>query len=214
MAFPTTGILTTFTGPDEEPLSEGGLWTGGTIRTSSATIKPCRRVDNMCGPSTLTGNTAESAWATSYGADQECYITLVTLALSFQDVYVRLTGAGNTATAQAYFCGWDGTLNGGSGAMYIYKLIGGVYTQLGSNFNITLGSGDKIGISAIGTSITGYYYQSGSWQTNANIQATDSAISGSGALGIDLSSAGAYRMDDFGGGDVVVGGNTVAWLTA
>lgn len=207
MPTPSTPVLTSFTGADEEPLSEGGAWTGGTIRTASATIKPCRRVGNQLGPSSIGGaNTAESVYNTSFAADQEAFATLATIATAnFQDVYCRVQGEGNTATAKAYFCGYDGSLNGGSGAVYIYKLVAGVFTQLGSNVNVTLASLDKICIQAIGTAIAGYYFHGGVWNTSANIQATDSAISGSGKLGVDLSCAGAFRMDEFGGGAIDLG---------
>ena len=53
MAFPTTPILSSFTGANEEPLSEGGVWIGTQRIENSPSITKMRRVSNQAGAGSL-----------------------------------------------------------------------------------------------------------------------------------------------------------------
>lgn len=93
---------------------------------------------------------------------------------------VRYNGAA-FATRSAYFI----TFLNDTHAARIYKVVSGTVTQLGSDYTaFTTAAVSNISIQVSGTTITGFVNNTG----NANITATDSAISSAGfvAIGPDL----------------------------
>lgn len=202
MAFPTTSVLTSFTGTDENPLSEGGNWSGPIISGENA----MQRVSNTAKASTTSANN-NSYWTVStYGADVEAYATL-----------------GGTGTGNDYQV-FARVLNPNSGTMSGYSLLyreGGAFlrlrswtsgapTTLGTDITISaLANGDKIGIEIIGSTLTAYTYTGGSWASKGT--RTDSTYSAAGYIGISINDTGpgGSTLDDFGGGTISGGGPSV-----
>lgn len=82
----------------------------------------------------------------------------------------------------------------------IWRADNGSPTQLGSAFAFTVSSGDSLGLSVVGSTLTAYYKSgSGSWTTLGS--RTDATYSAAGNLMIIATDAGAV-LDDFGGGTI------------
>ncbi len=213
MAFPTTSVLSSFTGADEDPLSEGGAW-GGQIQSGS--IGNLRRLSNQAAPSSSAG-TSQSYWATSVGADQEAYATVATKPADGDYVAVWLRaqnpGSGTAVGYQCVMIAADGT-----DKFQVWRMSsGGSYTQVtDGTLDATqeFSSGDSFGASIDGTTITLWHKPSaGSWTQVG--QGNDSNISGDGYIGLDASHAGAStRLDDFGGGAISSGPSAPSFVGA
>lgn len=195
MAFPNTPVLTTFTGPDEDPLSEGGNWLGP-IRNALGQL---RRLSNVAHASATIGSDYQSYWTTQFAADQEAYTTIATLPTVGNGicVYVRIHNPGNATLAEGYnFCYHPGT------GLRCFRFSGGSsFLQVGSTTAVTLSAGDKIGLSILGNTLTGYYFTAGAWNTVSI--GTDGLITGAGFIGLQLDDT-TGEADDFGGGIPVV----------
>lgn len=177
MAFPTTGVLDNFNRADSSGL--GASWTGS-LWAGEPTFD-------------IVSNAAKSAAnyrsnyynVSTFGPDAECYATW---SGGRGWLYVRVNGTG--ATLNAYGCRAETTV----GTNAIIRIDNGVETVLGAAFAIPT-SGDQVGISAVGSTITCYY--------NGVSQATrtDATYSASGYLGFE--GAGTCVFDNFGGGTIV-----------
>lgn len=211
MAFPTTSVLTTFPGADEEPLSEGGAW-GGTIRTTTATRVPLALSSNRAAPGASgTPSQWESVFQTTFGADMECYVTQTgapTTAGNGPAVWLRVQSEG-AAGADGYNLSYVF----GTGLQF-YRMVDSSFTQLGSTVVQVVAAGDSFGLSVIGTTLEGWYKPSAGAWTSIGTR-SDGNITGSGkiALAITGGSGTPTRLDDFGGGSIATG-ITVAWITA
>lgn len=199
MDFPTTSVLTTFPGSDEDPLSESGAWLSVGVRTDSATRARCRLLSNAAASPVSATVAGESVWATTYAADQEVYCSVPQLPATAGHgvvVWVRIQDEG-TASAVAYQFGY--TLGTG---FRIFKMTGGgTFTQIGSTDSTVMGTGDSFGGNVIGTNLELWHKPvAGSW--TQLVVGTDSVISGSGKIGIFLSAGSIADLDDFGGGEV------------
>lgn len=191
MAFPTTSVLTNFTGVDEDPLRESATW-GGIIQSGT-------------NEATRVGNAVGRAVGGSWGgyrvgissANLEAFLTLATLAGTDQiHASCRIQNPGNASTAAQYL----GIYQHGTGFL-AYKMTGGSsFLQIGSTNATAAANSDKLGLEVNGTSLTVYHFTGGSWV--ARVSATDSAISGAGTVGV-VGSGGSIRGDDFGGGAIV-----------
>jgi hypothetical protein len=106
---------------------------------------------------------------------------------------VRLTSAGGAAPNGYRILFTDNAA--GSDTLQLYRVNGGVFTQLGSTFTGTIASAQKIGIDAVGTTISAYSTTGGVWSTR--VTSTDAAWS-SGSLAIIATANDS--LDDFGGG--------------
>jgi hypothetical protein len=180
-----TAVLDDFNRADASTL--GANWTN--LNGASWRI-----VSNEVAPGTINGR-HQAMWSAGDAlTDSEAYITLRTF-FDWQLVGVRVSGSGSSNTG--YYARY-----GGSTTLEIVRWISNTETSIGSYTIPALSAGDKIGIRAIGTTISVWYYQSGSWNKAGEV--TDSNIA-SGELGIQQGvSSGNHsgRMDDFGGGAV------------
>lgn len=198
MAFPTTSVLTTFTGTDENPLSEGGNWAQGPDLSQT----PAARVSNQAKNSVDTTNNlnSRSYWvASQFGPDLEAYATIAALPNSGKGVSVWGRLHNPTGSYEAYLA----VYTTGTGFRLFKVTAGGTFAQLGSTDATAASAGDKIGLECIGTTIRCLHFTGGSWVQR--VSATDSAISGAGYLAIEFGSndLGSGKLDDFGGGTVV-----------
>ena len=175
-AFPTTGILDNFNRANEGPPMTG--WTD--INAGLEVIS------NVAG-----GHDSNNAsyYTSSFGANQEAYLTITTVGATGEGVYLTFRdGSYNLNISKSAgtdtWTLWEGDNN----------LLSG--TQEISN-------GDSIGISAIDSLITCWYKATGgSWVELGHV--TNTADLTSGVVGIEVDGT-TYRFDDFGGGTVTGG---------
>jgi hypothetical protein len=200
VAFPTTSVLSTFDGANEEPLSEGGNW-AGPIRAASASLGACRLVSNTVGPSTVGGiSTSESYWTpTTFGADQEVFCTVSAAATGTQgfSIWCRLQQEGADTVD-----GYNLSYTHGTG-FRMFRILNAGFSQVGSTNAQAVSAGDAAGLTVIGTDLEMWYKAAaGSWVSLGTGSNAD--VTGAGKLGISISGGSAnVRLDDFGGGEVV-----------
>ena len=97
VASPT--LLSSFTGADESPLSEGGIWS----KLNSSNANSLQRVGNtLTGPS--SGTTGAYYNVASYGPDVFVMVTMASAAaVNFVGPVARVAGEGGAATWDGYF---------------------------------------------------------------------------------------------------------------
>lgn len=194
-SFPTTSVLDDFnranTGPP--PSASWTNWLTGGLKVVSNQLAPNNLFDNG------------GYWTSDIGNNAEAYLTLSTIiAGTYTAVIVRGNPTGT---------GFDGTYYGvgyieSTKQMKITYMNGTSESDIGGPWTIaTLVNGDKIGARARGTTLEAWYYHSSVWTKAGEI--THSALVGSSnkKIGVYLyaNNTSTPRMDDFGGGAVVVG---------
>lgn len=188
MSFPTTSVID-IGNRTEDPLSNGGKWTVIAWAGGGAHL-----VDDG---STITASSAAFCgmyWNPSAFTDCEAYATVNGTGSPSYVVYARA----QTAAANGY------DISTAGGNVLLQKAVAGSYSTLATLVYPTV-AGDKIGISCIGTTITGYLFKAstGLWQAVGSV--TDSTFaSGFVALQTNLSSVGA-GFSNVGGGAVISG---------
>lgn len=198
MAFPTTSILDDFNRADENPLAGG--WSSGPVWYGD----PLHKLVSNQAAAVTGGPFHDAVWGTTFAADQEIYVTVATVTnLTSIALYARLTGENTSGYTNAYF---SVDFNNSTGNVSLQHYDGSETVLDTANISGGLASGDSIGMECIGTSIKVYHKPSaGSWTEICS--GTSSAQNVSGKLGITTdSSLGLYRLEDFGGGEVVGGG--------
>jgi hypothetical protein len=190
MAFPTTPVLTTFTGTDESPLSEGGAW-AGPMQNGQGQL---RRVSNHAQAALAGVAPHQSERVTVYGADQEAYGFWQTLPASGQGfaVWARLTNPDNVATAQAVLA----VYTEGTGFRIFEFTIGTTFNQIGSTNATVAADNQGIGIELIGTAVKAKYWNGSAW---SDVVTTTTTIAGAGQIGLELNGAD-ITAGSFGGG--------------
>lgn len=198
MAFPTTSVLTTLTGADEDPISEGGNWSGPT----RSGIRQMARVSNRIERSAIGAAGSYGSWwnVQTFGPDTEVFCTLTGTFAAGETCQVigRVHNPGDAALAEFYLAAYTG----GTGFRCFKCLTGGSFTQIGSTNATAASVNDKLGLEVIGTSIKAYHFTGGSWVQR--VSGTDTDITGTGYIGIEMNATD-QSADDFGGGTVVVG---------
>jgi hypothetical protein len=188
MAFPTSGSLDTFNRANTGPPPSAN-WTTDQYGFGLPGLKV---VSNACA---CNGGFAAGWWsASSFAADQEAWVTVSTW-VDEVEVHIRLQNPG-TAGVDGYIL----NVISGSNLWRIYRMTDQNTTLLASGA-ITMSSGDQIGISAVGTTLTAYQnHAGGGWTTLGST--TDATYNTSGYIGLFASSASTV-FDNFGGGAVV-----------
>lgn len=197
MAFPTTSVLSSFTGADEDPLSESSAWAGPVQagrRTLARASNQALRSTTDTVPTSGEGQSYRSGG--TFGPDLEAFATIATLPESGKGVatWGRIQNP-NSGTMAAYLA----VYTTGTG-FRLFKVTGGsTFAQLGSTAATAASAGDKIGLECIGSTIRVLHFTSGSWVQRVSV--TDSTITAAGYIGLESGSVNA-RIDDFGGGTV------------
>lgn len=206
--FPVQGILSTFTGANEDPLYETGKWSGP-VEATGAT--QCQRLSNSAASDSTTPP-SESLWVTSVGPDCEAYLDSVpTLpgAGNSVGVFGRIQNPGNSSTAAFYDFIWTN----GTGYRFFKMTAGGTFTQIGSTVTThTMAAGEGIGFSVKGSNpvtLQGYYKSGGTWIACTNATDASSPITAAGFIGIFLGDT-TVRADGFGGGSLNLAPTTVS----
>ena len=175
MAFPTTSILDDF--------NRGSLGAGWTVEGGSLSL-----VSNQ-----LRGNGYGYLNGASYGPDCEAYATIVVLPASEEmNVVVRYDPANQT--------GYGIRKVGGANQWRLFRYDAGytsVSLALGS---ATFAAGDKLGVRAVGSTISAWLYSGGAWSKLAEV--TDTTYTAAGRIWVYIPGT-TGRFDDLGGGAVV-----------
>lgn len=192
MAFPTTGILDTFSDTEGPPM------TGWATPTGLAGLK------SASGTCLANAANAVGFWNSALsGADCEAFVTVTTAtsASNTVGVWARCANVGSAATTDGYLVSMG---EGATDLWSIYRVDNGVPTLLGSTFSQEVSNGDSIGIQVIGSTIGAWYKASaGSWTELAT--RTDSTYTAAGYVGLSISDT-TGRCDNFGGGVYVPSG--------
>jgi hypothetical protein len=180
----SASLLSSFTGSDEDPLSEGGNW----AKLSSASAGALKRISNTVARN-ATG-TGSAYWTpATFGPDVEAYCTLTTV--SSARVFARLQDAGGSGTADGYSVAY---LHG-STQIIIYRTTNFADTALSTSTIGALTDGAKIGIACHGSTVQAWVQTSGgSWSLLAS--ATDTTYASAGHVGLLIQDT-ATRVDDF-----------------
>lgn len=182
MPFPTTPVLEDFS-PDDltNPMPGWDTALGGNITAQS-------------GVCVMNGNTTQF-WSTTFNADQEAYYTIAVDPSSdniIANVKARCIETGSISTYDGYEFNIT-FVSGGTDTWQIRKRTNGSASNLLTGSQ-EINAGDVIGISCIGSTITGYI------NGVAVGSVTDTTYTTSGKIGVGLQS-GATRIDNFGGGN-------------
>ncbi len=170
------------------------------------------RADGPMGPSwgdansglAIAGNTLAQAAAgwydavwlpAAFGADQEAYVTLATVSTATPELDLMLKVQGTTWTSGLIEVRHDPSL--GQVNVSTYDGTAGWRTWL-SLANEHLASGDQLGARAYATGVVDVFVN-GALAGSANVSAWPGYANG-GAIGLEMGSATASRMDAFGGG--------------
>lgn len=194
MPFPTTSIISNFTGADESPISEGGIWTstgGGLVGGANA-----QRFSNQFGTSSDIG-AFEMRTTATYGPQAEAYITVANSDAEFIQLWVLLTFSPQN--------GYRLDISTG-GVWGLWKHVAGVESQLGADLGTqAISDNDSIGIEYTGGVVRAYYKAAaGSWGQVGTDRADTSLQSNTGSIAI--ASNHLQKFDDLGGGTVGGGG--------
>lgn len=195
MPFPTTPILDTFTGADENPITTNWtcpLWStdGNLRRLSNALTKPGASFDSGYYDLATFGPNCE-IWGT--------LVTKTTTDLDYIRLCARMTDAG-TATPDGYSLHVE-TRAAGNDKWTITRIDNGGPVPIGVSPEQEVANGDGIGLSIIGDQLEAWHRASGIW--SLLFTRTDSTYSTAGYLGVDMKGgAGTIVFDDFGGGTI------------
>jgi len=193
MAFPTTPVLDTFDRADASTL--GANWSGNLIKQYAGSTPDSAILSNQA-TGLVSNAPALHYTSTTYGPDCEVYISVPTLPPGdVSALYLRIAQPGTT-TADGYELRADAIAS----EWTIYSVTNGVETPIGSAVSHAFAAGDKMGFSAVGSTLTGYRFTGGTW--NQIIQRTDSTYLSAGLIGTYYSSGTVYKLDDFGGGTI------------
>lgn len=206
MAFPTTGILSTFTGADEDPLSEGGNW-DGSIRAARGRHV---RASNEMRPGSTGNNTKQSYWTPNTFTETEVYATITSKAVNDGDLLVldaRISPADvKTDNVDEYQLHIG--VAAGADTWSIHRSINATGTLLATLTATEVAVGDSVGFEVLGTGATvtlnaHHKPSGGSWALVGTVDDTHAdRITTAGYIGTQQG-ATLWYLDDFGGGEVV-----------
>ena len=190
MAFPTTGVLDTFsTGSamsadwSADPFNFGGI------------------VFDIISGSATTENAATycaAYWDTaSFGPASEVFCTIIEKPSAGGDfaIGVRIANP-DSASASGYRVGFFNTV------ARVYRVDNATPTQLGADISVTVANGDKVGFEANGSTLTVYRDTGGGWTSIGS--RSDSTYTAAGFISLEAYNGGVDNpnFDDFGGGTI------------
>jgi hypothetical protein len=188
MAFGDYAVLIDdFNRSNETPLSGGGSWSNKIVAANNNINLGSNQVNSPNG-------TLGSAWynASQPGADCEVYATLAIAPTSGSTnarVYARIATPG-TGGVDAYFMQYTG-----SGSWGVFRLTNASASSIVGG-SVSLGTGDKIGLQCVGSTLSGYAYSGGSWSLLGST--TDATYSAAGYCGLAVNGGtGGGQLDDF-----------------
>lgn len=196
MAFPSTSILDTFTGSDENPITSN--WTS----PADTGYGDLQRASNQLAKVTPNFDSAYYD-VTTFGPDCEAYITMVTKPPT--NDHIRVMARMNNVNTGLLDCFMVVvTMGAGVDDWAIQFYQGGTPGTLGAAFQQEVSDGDGIGISCFKDDITAWYRAG----TAGNLWVplatrTNTTFPNGGYLGIELYGTASGAFGDFGGGTMV-----------
>lgn len=200
MAFPTTSVLTTFAGADEDPLSEGGNWakespSGRALRllSNAATSD----ASGTFGASYWTPNTFDAS--TVPGVELFCDVSTIVDNLRHPiQFYIDLP----TDTPNGYEIDTNRTTD----LWRVKRITAGVGAAVGADVTQTVSAGDGIGVvirKSGSDTIIDCYYRSGAGSWGLLFSRTDTGFTTFATTGNIGASSQAQNdlIDNFGGGN-------------
>lgn len=217
MAFPTTGILDSGVGADQNPLTTG--WTCP-LFTGNPSLA---RISNKIGATDDANDSNGWYDIETFGPDSEVHCTIDTRGANGDGLtlYARTNGQPGSVDAYAarvlFQAGTDIWRLG-----WYENSVG--FTQLGTDTTLEVVAGWGLGLAVVGNDLQLWSRQGDdptAWTMLFNT--THSTFAGlSGSLGVQIALSGAstaMRITDFGGGTVFIppvdqGGSPIAWVGA
>lgn len=189
MAFPETSIITSFTGSDENPISEGGIWTGPFFAGHGQLV----RASNQCRGDGSAD--ASSYLVATYGPNVEFYFTIATASVNDElTMFFKIVDPG-AASMDGYLLDLDSSI------VKIFRVDDNSNTQLGADISQAFASGDAIGVSYSGGMISAYRKPSGGSWGSIGSRSDSTYANQSGVLGI-YTAQNNIIIDDLGGGTI------------
>lgn len=200
MAFPVNGILDNFNRANSAS-TVGSNWTAF-IATGGSSGNEGILSNQLYNPHGGFSNYTAMYWNPStFGPDCEVYITIPTIyTYNGQDnfnLYLRL----QNIISLGNYNGYSLKVLDSNGGFSVNRVDGGISTQLGSVITQNIASGDKIGMSMIGNTLTVYHDSGSGWTVIAT--RTDTTYPNAGYIGWYIpGNMQDGRFDDFGGGSM------------
>jgi len=200
-SFPSTSILDNFNRANETPISTG--WTGGITAAGE-----CDLIGNLL---TNSGSGDETCYysASTFGADQEVFVTFPNATTHPDDVNVRvymcLQDNIGTSTVDGYGFRYRKITGASNDAIQMFRLNAASTANIGIAHVEEFSDGDQVGMRIeTGGTLTLYYRSggSGAWTQVDQVTGETTFTCAGTNLGIGLVNPG-HDADDFGGGDVV-----------
>ena len=178
-------LISSFTGSDENPLSEGGNWA---VLNTAVANRALQRVSNAAVGQ--AAGTCMSYWTpANFGPDLEAYVTAGTATPQI-GIAVRIQGEGGSNT-------WDGYLVlPAAGFTQIFAVTNGSPATLVTGTNSTWAVGDKLGVRCEGSTIQAWRQASGSGTWNLVCTVVDTTYSSAGKVALRSDST-TQIVDDF-----------------
>ncbi len=200
-SFPTTGILDNFNRANTGPPPSAN-WSQGPFDFTAT--HGLQVVSNQLKAAQFGSFTRQDNYwnAASFGPDSEVYATIASLNTSNEvGLYLRGSSIGS-GTSNGYYLNID---LAPTATWTMQSITSGSSTTLGSTFNQSLSSGDSVGYSVSGSTLTAWYKPSaGSWTALAS--RTDTTYASAGRIGVGLAGTNtATILDNFGGGTIAGG---------
>lgn len=182
MAFPSTPILDSFAG------TLAG-WTNPAYGNAAFTITAGQLA-------ATTSGFSSAVWATTFGPDMEVYLDIPVANSSVATCNLQLRVQDTTSNLTGYVIFTHNL----TGVLTCSRYVAGTPTAVTMTGTLTYTSGDSIGASIVGSTITVYKKPAGGVWT-AVATGSDSGITGTGFIGLDFEGT-EWRGDNFGGGDL------------
>lgn len=190
-------LLDSFTGADQNPLSEGGNW----AKLNTADALDLQRLSSAVSGTGV--GTGRRYWTpANFGPDLDLYVTVPTKTADGGNfgLHARIQGEGGANTYDSYM-------------VFIAPVAGTDGWSIGRNDNAVLTvltsgtreftNGEKLGMSIIGSVISAYVFAGAGWQLLGT--ATDTTYAAAGKIALQAHNT-TVRMDDLFVGAPVAGG--------
>lgn len=209
-AFPTTSVLDNFNRADTGPPPSANWsqsWLGNGFKV----------VTNQAAPNVDGSNNGNFWNVSTFGPDSEVWWTVASIPSTswfrYLELQLRLANPTSATAVDGYAYSIEPNGAGVPNQNRKWRIDNGAYTQLGATVTQQYGAGDKMGLEMIGSSLQMYRQPSGGSWAALGTASTDTAYSAAGYIGI-ASNSTVLRIDDFGGGTVVIAGGGAQTITA
>ncbi len=195
MAFPTTPVLDTFVRANENPL-DNGTWESFPHWFAN------NLTQILSNSAQATGTDNGAVWKTTFGQDQEAYVTITEVnGLAWFAINIRGTVFNNSGFLNdSYDVGID---VGGQPGKILCENQSPDWGTWGANVTQSVSNGDSLGIRAIGSALEAWYKPSGGSWTQIRT-GTNSTHIQSGKISLAFGYSGTSpKFNDFGGGTYV-----------